>query len=173
MKEGQKDFTIREALPDDAEALLAYLRQIGGETDNLLFGEKGVPMSVEDEREFLATLQASNSGGMYAALCGGEIVGNAHFQIAQRERIRHRASIGLSVRRSDWSLGIGTTLLERLIKEIRAAGGTVITLEVLADNSRAIRLYEHFGFEIYGTLERYFRIDGIYRAAHHMSLDLD
>lgn len=31
---------IRKARPEDAEKILAYLRQIGGETDNLTFGMK-------------------------------------------------------------------------------------------------------------------------------------
>lgn len=32
---------IREAMPEDAEALLACMRKTGGETDNLTFGKEG------------------------------------------------------------------------------------------------------------------------------------
>ena len=39
-------YTIERARPEDAAALLDYLKIIGGETDNLSFGPEGVPLSV-------------------------------------------------------------------------------------------------------------------------------
>ena len=35
-----KDVIIKEALPEDAEARIAYARQVGSETDNLSFGQE-------------------------------------------------------------------------------------------------------------------------------------
>ena len=35
-------YTIERARPEDAAALLEYLKIIGGETDNLSFGPEGV-----------------------------------------------------------------------------------------------------------------------------------
>ena len=46
-----KNIIIKEALPEDAEARIAYARQVGSETDNLSFGQEGFPISVEDEQE--------------------------------------------------------------------------------------------------------------------------
>ena len=46
-----KDIIIKEALPEDAEARIAYSKQVGSETDNLSFGKEGFPVSVEDEQE--------------------------------------------------------------------------------------------------------------------------
>lgn len=40
---------IRELQPDDAEVLIAYTKQIGGESDNLTFGADGFPVTVEKE----------------------------------------------------------------------------------------------------------------------------
>ena len=31
-------YIVREALPDDAERMILYLNQVGGESDNLLHG---------------------------------------------------------------------------------------------------------------------------------------
>ena len=45
-----KGVIIKEALPEDAEARIAYARQVGSETDNLSFGKEGFPISVEDEQ---------------------------------------------------------------------------------------------------------------------------
>ena len=35
---------IKEALPEDAEARIAYSKQVGSETDNLSFGKEGFPI---------------------------------------------------------------------------------------------------------------------------------
>ena len=44
---------IRQAVPDDAEALIEYLNMIGGESDNLTFGKDEFPITAEQERTFL------------------------------------------------------------------------------------------------------------------------
>ena len=51
MKDIMKDIIIQEALPEDAEARIAYARQVGSETDNLSFGKEGFPISIEEEQE--------------------------------------------------------------------------------------------------------------------------
>ena len=46
-------FVIERAQPEEAAALLDYLKIIGGETDNLSFGAEGVPLSLEAEQDYL------------------------------------------------------------------------------------------------------------------------
>ena len=50
------ELTIREAMPDDADALLEYMRITGGETGNLSFGCEGLPLSAEQKREFIQSV---------------------------------------------------------------------------------------------------------------------
>lgn len=45
-----EEFDIREATPEDAEKIIAYLAQVGGETDYLSFGKEGLPISTERKR---------------------------------------------------------------------------------------------------------------------------
>ena len=40
IKDVIKDIIIKEALPEDAEARIAYARQLGSETYNLSFGKE-------------------------------------------------------------------------------------------------------------------------------------
>ena len=56
-----KDIVIEKAKPEDAKALLGFLYIIGGETDNLTFGAEGLPISVEEEQDYLASLEVSIS----------------------------------------------------------------------------------------------------------------
>ena len=51
---------IEKAIPSDAAKLLKYLKQVGGETDNLTFGPEGMPFSVEAEAEFISSITVIN-----------------------------------------------------------------------------------------------------------------
>ena len=62
--------------------------------------------------------------------------------------------------------------MQALIDAAKASGTELINLEVRADNSRAIRLYERFGFKRVGVSPAYMKIGGEYADAVLMYLDL-
>ncbi len=163
--------TIREARPEDAAAILAYLKQIGGETDNLTFGGEGLPISVADEEEHIRRMAADPHSVHYLALQDGAIVGDGSLRGLSR-RMSHRAEFGLSVARAAWGQGIGRALLARMIDYAKTHGIELINLEVRADNARAIRLYEKFGFRPIGVSPAYFKIGHEYADVLSMYLDL-
>ena len=68
---------IEKATPSDAAKLLEYLKQVGGETDNLTFGLEGMPFSVEAEAEFISGMENSIDNIMLLAKCDEKIVGGA------------------------------------------------------------------------------------------------
>ncbi len=157
---------LRPVRAEDAAAMLEYLRQIGGESDNLTFGAEGLPLTVEQEARRLLAAQNDPCQVMLAAVCGEEIVGVCGLSRTPRARLMHRAAVDVSVRRAYWNRGIATLLLKQLLAQGEAAGVTVFALEVLADNAPAIHLYEKLGFHTVGRMERFFRMpDGRYRAA--------
>lgn len=162
----------RKAAPEDAAALLAYLRTVGGESDNLTFGPAGVPLTVEQEQQILTDLENSSHSIMLLALDGDEIVGNATIEGTGNPRFRHRRNLAISVRKSHWSRGIGSGLIMRLIDFVKETGGEVISLEVRSDNERAKALYRKFGFEKFGTYGKFFRIGDAYFDADYMNLYL-
>ena len=166
------DVSIRRVNAADASNMLVYLKQIGSESDNLLFGAEGLPYTVEEESVILDRYAVSDKAVMLIALDGDMIVGNGVFTGFSRQRIAHRGEIAMSVRKDYWGQGIGSALMERLILFAKQAGCAIISLEVRADNERAIHLYEKFGFQRYGLFSRFFCIDGQYWDAVCMSLQL-
>lgn len=52
-------FVIERAQAEDAAALLDYLKIVGGETENLSFGAEGVPLSLEEEQDYLGVQSES------------------------------------------------------------------------------------------------------------------
>lgn len=164
---------IRDARPEDAEALLIYLKQIGGETQFLAIDEEGLPLSVEEEQNYLRTLQHSElSKDLLALSANGEILGNAAIKGFTKERMKHMASVAVSVKKDHWSQGVGSALMQHMIDFAKTQSIEVITLEVLSDNQRAIALYEKFGFVKFGHLDKFFKIAGRYYGADYMKLDL-
>jgi len=150
--------TIRSVTPDDAPALLEYLRRIGGESDNLSFGPEGLPGTPEDERRWLVAALAGGRDVNLVAVEQGEIVGDCSVQGLTR-RFAHRGELGLSVLRRWWNRGLGGALMERALAEAgERLGLEIVSLEVRADNLAAIHLYESFGFCRIGLFPGFFKV---------------
>ena len=152
---------IRKATAADAEKILAYCRQIGGETDNLTFGAEGVSFTLEEEQKYLETVYTSDKQLYLVAVQEGEILGTGCFSGYAKPRLAHRGELSLSVKRSMWGNRIGTRLLEEIIRFARDTAKTeILSLEVRSDNARAIALYERFGFRKVGSFDGFMKIDG-------------
>ncbi|WP_425539732.1 GNAT family N-acetyltransferase [Microaceticoccus formicicus] len=172
MKIDTSKIIIREAEPDDAEQLLVYLKQVGGESRNLTFGEEGLSYTLEQETNFLESLKNNPRAGIYLAIYDEEIIGNCSFDAYSNERLKHRANFAISVKKAYWRHGIGSLLVEHILKKIKNLGCSLVTLEVLSENLPAIELYKKFGFVKYGELDSFFKIDGEHFPAVYMKLDI-
>ena len=164
--------TYRSAEAADAAQLLEYLKAVGGETDNLTFGAKGIPFTPEQEAALLERMAKSPHSRFFLALDGDRIVGNACVNGSDNPRFRHRRSLAVTVLRAYWGRGIGSRLMEQMIAFSREGGAELISLEVRADNERAKALYRKYGFSSYGTFPKYFKLDGRYYDVDCMTLDL-
>ena len=166
-----KDIIIKEALPEDAEARIAYSKQVGSETDNLSFGKEGFPISVADEQEAIRNFSKDPKSVCYFAWKNGNLVGSGELRAFPR-RMSHRAELGITVVMAEWNSGIGTELMQKLVDYAKENALELINLEVRGDNSRAIHLYEKFGLKKVGTLPAYFKIGKEYIDFDSMVLDL-
>ena len=152
-------FEIVRAQADDAAALLEYLKFIGGETDNLSFGPEGVPLDEEAERRYLAMQAESHDHIQLFAKVNGEIIGTASLN-RKGGRARHRGEFGISLKRAWWGCGASSALTEAILAFARENGFAQLDLEVRSDNTRAIRLYERYGFRKLCTFPAFFRMGG-------------
>ena len=157
--EKKNAFTITRARPEDAAALLDYLKIVGGETDNLSFGAEGVPLAPEEEQAYLRTQVDSPDHVQYLARVDGELIGTASLN-RKPGRMRHRGVFGISLKRAWWGCGAASALTEAVLAFARENGFAQLDIEVRSDNVRAIRLYEKFGFRKLCTFPAFFRIGG-------------
>ena len=154
---------IRKARLSDAQTILDYLAVIGSESDNLTFGAEGLGSSVEDEIKTIETIRKSDNSAMYLGFIGDDLVSVANLGGKSRERMKHYATLGISVRQAYWHQGIGKAMMAKLIEFAQKNPVLeIIDLEVRSDNRNAIRLYQSFGFTQVGTMPKLMKINNEY-----------
>ncbi len=143
----KNNLIIRTPVISDAANILEYLRIIGGETDYLTFGTEGHPNTIEQEAEYITTINEENNKIMLLALLGEEIIAVGSLSGSIRPRLKHTLELGISVKQAYWHQGVATSLLEALIHKARTYKHVQqITLHVVTKNTHALHLYEKFGF---------------------------
>lgn len=158
LKDG-RELLIRPAEEDDAERLVAYMNLVGGESDFLTYGKNECRLTVEGERQFLQDLKTNPANFFLVGFIGEELACSANLAAESKERIRHNCELGITVRKKYWHLGAAGALLTELIRFARENETLrAIHLDVYANNERAIRLYEKFGFQSVGRIKNYFRV---------------
>lgn len=103
-----------------------------------------------------------------AALCG--IVG---LEREQRAKNRHKATIvGMYVAPECAGRGIGSALVDAVLREARTSRLELLVLTVTQGNHAATRLYEQAGFRSFGVEPDAIRVGGRSFAKKHMYLEL-
>jgi putative acetyltransferase len=85
-------------------------------------------------------------------------------------RRSHVGSLGIFVHDDYQNQGIGSQLMQAVIDlAFNWLNLKRLELTVYTDNKNAIHLYEKYGFEIEGTMQKYAFRDGAYISAHTMA----
>lgn len=152
LKDGRKA-VLRSPDEADAEELLRFIIKASGETDFLLkCPEEYAEYTIEREKSFINGGRCDPNVLMIACIVDGKIAGNCQISFRTGRKERHRASVAIGLRQEFWNLGIGTGMLEELIRTARERDGVrQIELEFIEGNSRARGLYEKMGFRITGV----------------------
>lgn len=168
LKDG-RHLLIREVTVDDAPMMLRNFQTIVAETDQLLSTVEEAQITLADEEAHIR--RAKEAGGLWlCALVDGVIIGGCGLRGAGRVRKSHDLDFGIAVQRAYWGLGIGRTLMEQALAWARVMGFHRISLSVMADNTRAYRLYRDFGFEEEGRVRDAYCFGDRYRDGIMMGL---
>ncbi len=165
---------FRKLEKKDAKAVLYYLIIVGNETTNLLIDEAGLGISIEEEEQIIDRYYHHPISMMLGCFINDQLVGVSNLSAKDRNKIKHVASLGVSVLKAYWGNGIGKQLMVELIdhaKETKII--KVIHLDVRADNEKAIHLYKKLGFEQMGYFKKAFLIHGEYFDEIMMNLYLE
>ena len=173
MSEG-KEFVLRNPKPEEAAAVLDYLRIVSGETDYMIRLPEEVTMSVADEESFLQSAVDDPKKTMIGIFLKDRMIGNIGINpIGAQFKLCHRASFGIAVVREYWGHGFGKLLLQEGIKAARDMGYEQLELGVYGSNERARKLYLSFGFAECGRVPKAFRLpNGTYENEILMTMAL-
>jgi putative acetyltransferase len=149
-----RNLAIRPVRPDDVEALYEIRHQplVIRYTSATPFERIGAT------RQFIEGLGPNDQ--LLVGEIDGRVVGMAGIH-GRSGKQRHSASIGMAVHDAFTGRGLGRALLGSLLEIAdQYLGLRRVDLEVLADNERALRLYEKVGFEREGVQRQAFFRDG-------------
>ena len=89
--------------------------------------------------------------------------------MGQKSRYSHRCGVSVALYREFWGRGIARQMMAAVLQQAKAIGYEQAELEVVADNTRAIALYESLGFTVCGRLPNNMKYqDGTYADALFM-----
>lgn len=146
-------YTIRSAVEADAETLSELRLQIDGETE---FMDRERGEGFIDIAGFEKLLKSDSESGrnlFLVALVDNRIVGYSRCEGSYLKRLSHKVEFGICVVKDFWGYGIGRNLLKESVAWADFNGMKKMNLHVLEINTKAIQLYEKFGFTVEGVLK--------------------
>lgn len=163
LKDG-RSAVLRGPRPEEAAEMLRYLDDTAAETPFLLRSPGEKSLTEEQETAYLQAGLADPDKYVIVCMVDGLLAGNC--QISRRNKLknRHRASIGIALRKDYWGLGIGTAMFEAMIAIAKEWDLMQLELEVVEGNDRAMALYRKMGFETTGFVPNAIQMpDGTFR----------
>jgi RimJ/RimL family protein N-acetyltransferase len=148
----EQEVIVEEAQLSDAKALVDLLSQVSQETD---FVVAETILSQEDMEIFLERHLESVNEICLVVRVGKELAGVLNVSSTSSPQTNHIGDIFIAVQEKYWGYGLGSLLMEVALDW--ACHTPVIRrleLTVQDRNSRAVHLYEKFGFKIEATKER-------------------
>lgn len=151
----RQEVSFREATGQDAKGIIALFNQVGSETEFLIMDESGFKAEEEAFAKVLDQGFESPNHFCLLALLGETPIGILSIKADWHERVDHIGDLFIAIAKPYWGQGIGQILMEEAIcwaeysENIRR-----LELTVQVRNTRAVKLYQAFGFEIEGTKKR-------------------
>lgn len=174
LKDGM-ECCLRNGTENDAQDVLDNFNLTHAQTDYLAsYPDENNSLDAEQERRFLKARAESKNEVYIVALVNDKVVGTAGMEaVGDKYKVRHRTELGIAVEKEFWGLGIGWARIDACIECAKAAGYVQMELGVVADNKRAVSMYEKAGFVEYGRNPKGFcsRISG-YQEMVYMRLEL-
>lgn len=152
-----KEALLRNGDYADGTAAFENFNQTHAETDYLLAYPDENSYDPDQEAQFLEKKTKSPNEIEIVALVDGKVAGMAGIEaVGSKYKVRHRAEFGIHILKEYWGQGLGRALAEACIRCAKQAGYAQLELNVVAENHRAVSLYQSLGFVEFGRNPRGF-----------------
>lgn len=167
------EIAFRRLAPSDvADYRRVRLAALKGEPENYgsTFEEESIKPKLVSEDPIA---RQADDHFVFGAFDGDELIGIMAYFREERHKLRHRGKVTqVYVAPSHRGQGIAKRILQTLVDHAFTQDGLeILTLEVVASNPAAIKVYESVGFHAFGLMEKYFKTDRGYTAQQFMILN--
>ena len=142
---------VRTPRKEDGQAVLDFMVQCNGETEFVIRYPDEFTITGEQEGDILENMAQSAYDLSVACFDGEKCIANAGINFSNRDKLKHRANVGIGILKDYWRQGIATALFEILTEAAEARPEVVyIGLEYIEGNDSGRALYEKLGYtEVY------------------------
>jgi RimJ/RimL family protein N-acetyltransferase len=153
---------IREGTPEDASSLITLFERLYGETKFLMLEPGEAVPPVERYADRIAQGSRGASEVWFVAEDEGHLIGVCFGKRGLAKRNRHSLFLVMGVVQASCGRGVGRALLRAIEEWAMSRAIHRLELTVNVTNTRAIGLYERFGFDREGTKRDSLFINGEY-----------
>lgn len=168
------ELQLRTAVVEDAAGCLEYVEKVSGQSNFLTFGPGEFGLSLEEEENVIRDKASRVNELFLLGFIDDALVAQLTVNAPKRPRLMHAVEFGISVDSSVWGLGIGAAMIEYLLEW--ANNNPIIrkvNLQVLPQNTSAIKLYEKYGFAVEGRKLRDNLQNGVFSDVLLMGILID
>jgi len=162
---------LRSIKWEDLDDCLEFINSLVEEGADILRETK---VSREEEAEWLGRRLARIDRGEIidvVAEVDGKMVANSEVE-KRSGPLSHMGNLGIAIRSGYRGIGIGTKIMQTLIKESKKTGLKILVLDVFDINETAKALYKKMGFREVGRTPKGVRKKGKYVDLIHMAREL-
>lgn len=152
----EMQYTIRPARQEDFEGLVETIRAVTDEDTYVVAESIAERLLYEDAVMRHNTVE---SRVFFVATIDGEVVGWAHLDLPQVEKLQCAAQLTVGVREEVRHNGIGSRLLERGLDWADANGYHKVYNSVPATNDAALSFLESHGWETEGIRREHYEVE--------------
>jgi RimJ/RimL family protein N-acetyltransferase len=162
---------LRAPRMEDLDDLLRFINALVKEDAMILMTK---PIARSEEAAWLSNSLSEIETGKavyVVAEADGRVVANCSINF-KKGKESHVCGLGIAIDKGYRDRGLGTIMMDELIRQARRFGKKLVLLDVFEPNRRARHVYEKAGFKVVGRTPKQIRYKGRYIAAVHMSREL-
>ncbi|SHF79093.1 GNAT family N-acetyltransferase [Dysgonomonas macrotermitis] len=158
LKNGE-ELIVRGARIEDAAELVAVVKEYVEESEFIPYEKDEFSLSVEDEQKWIQSFLDRPNSLLLLAEINGHIVGNISVNGIERKMMSHTACIGIGMLKEYRGTGIGSALVDMVVKWAKANPLLeILWLETYDSNVQGHKLYIKYGFEEVGRHPNFVKI---------------
>lgn len=142
---------IRTVEKQDSKQIISLIKKLSVQTPYMLREFDEVNADALEQEQRLEGMMSNPNLLYMVAVEENTIIGILIASSRELARIKHVGDLIVGVDKKYWGTGVGSKLMTELLKWAKLAQLKKLSLEVVEENIRAIKLYEKYGFKIEGN----------------------